>query len=209
MKKRANDWKEIAESYYEKSFSVAILLILLSVLGFPKLEVKPFQKEIKYLESIYMPNVEPEPIAPPTDPVRPQIDIDIEFEELSGNEDIEIIDTIPPTRLEDWVPPTTSQSKITKYNNFQDPPIALKQIAPIYPKWAKMANIEGFVEVEVEILADGRVNEVNVLQSVMESPNDFDKAVIDAINLWEFQPAKSNGKAVPCWVKLRFDFQVK
>jgi TonB family protein len=209
MFRRINDWKDIADSYYEKSLCLAILMLLFSFLGFTRMDVKPYDKEVKMIQSIEIHTIPAQPIPPPRAEVRPQIDIVLESEEILMDKDIEIVATIPSSRLDDWIPPTTNQSQHTKYANFQEPPVALKQIAPIYPKWAKISHIEGIVQVEAEVLANGKVGEINVLHSIMTSPNDFDEAAIKAVKQWEFQPAMSNGKAVVCWVKLDIVFHLK
>jgi len=36
------DWKDVASSFYEKSLSLALLLLLFTFMVFPKIEVKPY-----------------------------------------------------------------------------------------------------------------------------------------------------------------------
>jgi TonB family protein len=209
MNRRTNDWKEIADSFYEKSFTLAILFLLFSFLAFPKLmEVKPYHKEVKIIEYIDIEEVPPKPVEPPEDFVRPQINIAIDDEITLDDKEVKIIDSITSTLLPDWDEPVAPQNQQKEYNVYQEAPVVIKHISPVYPKWAKLSDIEGKITLEVEVLQNGKVGEINVLKSIMESPNAFDTAAVNAVKKWEFQPAKSNGKPVHCWIVFDIDFKL-
>ena len=74
-----------------------------------------------------------------------------------------------------------------------------------YPASAKKKGIKGYVVLSILIDENGRVDEVQVLES---SPAGvFDEAALQGINAWRFEPAKYEGKKVKVWAKqkIRFD----
>lgn len=65
-------------------------------------------------------------------------------------------------------------------------PVARVMIAPEYPRAQRVAGVEGEVEVELSIGADGRVGAVRVVRA---SPRGaFDAATLRAVKRWSFQP---------------------
>jgi protein TonB len=74
-----------------------------------------------------------------------------------------------------------------------------------YPASAKKNGIKGYVVLSLLIDENGRVDQVQVLES---SPTGvFDEAALQGINAWRFEPAKYEGKKVKVWAKqkIRFD----
>jgi protein TonB len=69
------------------------------------------------------------------------------------------------------------------------------RVSPEYPPAALAARLEGSVTLRTEILADGTVGQIEVLEST--SPNlGFEKAAERAIRQWRFEPATAAGEAV-------------
>jgi protein TonB len=86
-------------------------------------------------------------------------------------------------------------------------PVALFRMQPIYPVEAKSKNVTGRVEFRLLVARDGRVKDIEILES---EPGDlFDQATIDAVKRWRFQPAKVKGSPVACWVKTAIDYQLQ
>lgn len=81
-------------------------------------------------------------------------------------------------------------------------PIPVKQDPPAYPADAARRGLEGFVEVEFVIAADGKVGAVNVLKA--QPPRVFEREAVRAVKGWTFQPA-SEGETR---VKRRIDFKL-
>ncbi len=210
MNKKIVDWKDVADSYYDKAVSLAILILLFAFIVSPKIEVKPFKREIKITEAIDIPPEIKEKIKPPEETVKPVIEIVIEDDlESDEDEDIEIIDTIEKTSLdpyEEIIGKVMGQTN--KFQIYEDPPIPIRQIPPIYPDFAKTAGIEGSVTVEVEVFADGTVGAIEVKKSLMGGPGGLDEAAIKAVRQWEFAPAKSGGKPVAVWVIFDVNFSL-
>ena len=74
-----------------------------------------------------------------------------------------------------------------------------------YPASAKKKGIKGYVVLSLLIDENGRVDQVQVLES---SPQGvFDESALNGINSWRFEPAKYEGKKVKVWAKqkIRFD----
>jgi len=205
------DWKDVAQSFYEKSLSLAILLILFSFLVFPKLEVKPFRREIKVTEAIEIPPEIKEKIRPPEQTVKPVIQIVVD-EEIDGEEEeeLEIVETIEKTILDPYeekeVPKTFGQT--SRFVVYEDPPVPIRQVKPVYPDFAKKSGIEGSVVLEVEVFADGSVGAIEIKKSLMAGPGGLDEAAINAVRQWEFSPAKSGGKPVSVWVTFPVEFSL-
>ncbi len=81
-------------------------------------------------------------------------------------------------------------------------PIPVKQDPPSYPADAARRGLEGFVEVEFVVGADGKVGAVNVLKA--QPPRVFEREAVRAVKGWTFQPS-SDGEAR---VKRRIDFKL-
>lgn len=75
---------------------------------------------------------------------------------------------------------------------------------PVYPEEAKKKRIEGKVTLKVVVNVDGSVSDV----SVLEGPEIFRQAAIDAALHWQFRPAEHNGKVVPVWVVMPIEFSL-
>jgi len=209
MHKKIIDWKDVADSYYEKALSLTILILLFSFLVSPKLEVKPFTRVVKVVEAIDIPPEIKEKIKPPEETVKPVVEIIVE-DDLGDeeDEDIEIVSTIEKTTLDPYEetvePPKFGTT--SKFVVYEDAPVPIKQTPPEYPDFARNSGIEGEVWLEVEVFADGTVGAIDVVQSLLSGPGGLDEAAKKAVRQWEFQPAKSGGKPVSVWVTFPIEF---
>ena len=68
------------------------------------------------------------------------------------------------------------------------------QMKPLYPSKAKRMGTEGYVTVELDVDATGRVTAMKVIKSVPQGV--FDKSVKKALRKWKFRPKSVDGKAV-------------
>lgn len=66
-------------------------------------------------------------------------------------------------------------------------------VDPIYPTIAIQGRVEGFVILETIIDTAGNVRGLRVLRSVPL----LDKAAIDAVHQWKYEPTRLNGQPVP------------
>lgn len=84
--------------------------------------------------------------------------------------------------------------------------IPIVSIQPQYPRDAALQGIEGWVELEFTIEADGTVSEVSVADS--EPRRVFDRNAQRALYKWKFKPRVVDGKAVARRAKIRLDFSL-
>jgi len=211
MDNKQIDWKDVAQGYYDKSFSLAILIILFAFLVSPKVDIKAYKAEVKVTEAIDIPPEIREHIKPPEAIVKPkiQIIIDDSFDDDEDDEDILILDSIAKTNLDPYeeIVPVDAFGKTPKgFIYYDDPPHKIKEVPLIYPKFAKDAGIQGTVELELEVLTSGKVGAIDVIKSVLPGPGGLDEAAKSYARQLEFEPAKTNGKPVAVWVTFPVDF---
>lgn len=84
---------------------------------------------------------------------------------------------------------STTQEKSTQDEKISPAKLILK-VDPVYPKEAINAQIEGTVVVQATTDNSGRVQSVRVLRSVPL----LDKAAVDAVRQWVYEPKMINGK---------------
>lgn len=85
-------------------------------------------------------------------------------------------------------------------------PIKGTTVNPKYTDAAKRARIEGMVEIEAVILADGTVGETRVIKSI-DALLGLDDEAVKAVRAWKFMPATRFGQPLASVVVLvmRFD----
>ena len=76
---------------------------------------------------------------------------------------------------------------------------------PEYPASALRSGQGGTVRVRVEVDAQGVPGAVVVVDR--SGSRDPDRAAVDAVRNWRFQPAQRNGQAVPGVLEIPFDFR--
>jgi TonB family protein len=70
------------------------------------------------------------------------------------------------------------------------PPRLVKQVAPVYPKIARQARVEGLVIVEAKTDEQGDVVATRILRSIPI----LDQAALDAVRQWKYEPLVIDGK---------------
>ena len=88
-------------------------------------------------------------------------------------------------------------------------PLGGYQTTPHYPEAARREGVEGTVTLRFEVLASGKVGTVQVQRSAGRP--DMDRAAVEAIKTWLFEPARRGKEAVAVWVTLpvRFELNVR
>lgn len=86
------------------------------------------------------------------------------------------------------------------------PPRLLDFVEAEYPAAAAAAGIEGAVELELTIAADGAVTEANV---VTPAGQGFDEAALAAVRRFRFEPARRNDEAVAARIRYRYVFELR
>ncbi len=209
--RRYTDWKDVANSFYDKAFSLAVLLLLFSFLVSPKIEVKPYVSEVRVTEAIEIPPEIRERIEPPEELVRPPVEIIIDDEFTDEGDELEIVETIDRTVLDPYevVQPPPGIGETPRFVIYDEPPQPIRRVNPEYPTFARRSGIQGTVVLEVEVLRDGSVGAVEVARSLMAGPGGLDEAAIRAVRQWEFTPAMSGGQPVAVWARIPIDFQLE
>ncbi len=209
--KQYTDWKDVADSFYDKAFSLAVLLLLFSFIVSPKIEVKPYVTEIRVTEAIEIPPEIRERIEPPAELMRPPVEIIIDDDLTGDDDDLEIIETIDRTTLDPYevIQPPPGIGTTPRFVVYDEPPQPIRRVNPEYPTFARRSGIQGQVVLEVEVLRDGTVGAVEVTRSLMAGPGGLDEAAVRAVRQWEFTPAKSQGQPIAVWARIPIDFQLE
>lgn len=85
--------------------------------------------------------------------------------------------------------------------------VPLVQVDPEYPERARQQRIEGWVEVEFTISKVGTVIDARVARA--KPPVVFDKAALQAVRRWKYNPVIKDGVAVArSGVRTVFDFKL-
>ena len=85
---------------------------------------------------------------------------------------------------------------------YEDEPVPVTTVQPVYPEFAREAQIQGKVVLHVLVGKDGRVKNVKVSKGV----TGLNESAMDAVKKWVFKPALSNNKPVAVWVEVPVDF---
>ena len=129
---------------------------------------------------------------------------DITIEDTSL--DIEATPTAPPAL---FVPggdtgAADEEGQIFEFYAVEQEPVRLENISPEYPAMAERAGIEGNVSLKVLVSTTGAVDSVVVL----DGPDIFHEAAIQAARITPFDPARHNDRPVNCWVYMSYRFQM-
>lgn len=79
-------------------------------------------------------------------------------------------------------------------------------VKPGYPSAARQRRVEGWVELELGVGADGRVTDVQVIAS--EPARIFDREAVRAAQRWRFEPRMEDGVAVASRVRKKLSFRL-
>ena len=106
-------------------------------------------------------------------------------------EQVRIIDEPPPPSAP---APATTPSTPTAAANGSDTPVPISQPPPRYPQEALRRDVGGTVRVRVTVATDGSVDRLELAEG---SGNRFlDRAAMEAVRRWRFQPAMRDGQPV-------------
>jgi len=81
-------------------------------------------------------------------------------------------------------------------------PVPVSTVVPVYPEFAREAQITGTVVLHVQVGMDGHVKAANVVRGVAGLS---DAAIYDA-SRWIFKPAERSHEPVGAWYEITFDF---
>ncbi len=85
-------------------------------------------------------------------------------------------------------------------------PVLVHEVKPQYTDDAKARGVQGAVEMDAVVRADGTVDNVRVTKSLDEQ---LDQQAIAALKQWQFRPGTKDGRSVDVKVKVEMTFTVK
>ncbi|SRR5690554_4688782 len=151
--------------------------------------------------------VEPQPETPPTQqapqpPRTPQVaTLDLAVPQLSSNISVAAAAAPSLQGLTAQAPapvapsaPTAAADSAPSAANDDSEVIPLNQVLPIYPDSARRRGIEGYVKLAFTITADGKVENVRVIEASPE--NVFNREARRAAVRWRFAPRREGGQLV-------------
>ena len=86
-------------------------------------------------------------------------------------------------------------------------PKVVKNVPVVYPVDARKKGLNGQVLVRFHLDENGRVSHLHIKSA--EPPDIFNQNTLAALRQWRFQPARHEGKAVPVWVEVPVEFQLR
>lgn len=210
MKQSYTDWKDQANSQFSKALALSITILLFAMMVTPKIEVRKQVFKTQQMELVDIPMEEREKIEPPETEV--EIDIPLVISDELGTEEVDM--AVLETALSQIGEiNTTTSSSLSRQDEtpvdfvpYDEPPVVIGSIKPVYPKFARANGIQGTVFLEVEVLKDGSVRNIRVIRSVSA---DLDEAAIEAVRKVKFQPGKSSGQPVDVLLKIPIEFSLK
>lgn len=210
MISKATDWKDVVNRYHEKAVTLSILILLFTFLVVPKFEVKPYEIISTEIIGIDLPPEIKDVVPPPNTLVKPDIKLVFDDAYNEDDPDVMIATTLEPTTLDPYdIDAYNIVGNTNKLVVFEDPPVPIKQIFPVYSSMAINVELEGIVGLEVEVFADGTVGAVEVLRSLQSGPGGLDQEAVKAVKQWEFQPARSNGNPIAVWTYVEIEFRLE
>lgn len=85
------------------------------------------------------------------------------------------------------------------------PPELRRRVDPKYTSDALSRKLQGVVVLEVVILAEGRIRDARILQSL---DDELDQKAIEAVRQWVFLPGKLKGKPVAVYAEIEVVFSL-
>jgi protein TonB len=111
-------------------------------------------------------------------------------------------------RLGDTDGPGTGEGDGWRPGNGVTWPRLVREVKPNYTPDAMRAQVEGMVELDILVLADGSVGRVNIVRS-LDTRFGLDQEAINAVRRWRFDPGRRLGKAVATRVAVELSFNLR
>ena len=102
-------------------------------------------------------------------------------------------------------PPPETPSEPLRVGGDVLPPVKLYAPPPAYPEMARRARIQGRVHLEAVIDTAGRVGSIRVVEGL---PLGLDRAAVEAVSTWRFEPATYQGEPVAVIYNLTIFFRL-
>jgi protein TonB len=128
----------------------------------------------------------------------------------------QLVETPPaalPTPIDETAAPTTqdpgpsTSTAVTLAPGDQPVPLPGQKPAPEYPRAALRNRESGTVLVRVAVDASGMPSDVTLEKN--SGSRDLDRAALDAVRKWRFQPAQRDGQAVASSLVIPIEFKTE
>lgn len=191
--------------YIGCSFVAAATFHLLFFVFSPPFVVKPYVLDEGFvpfdplLPEITVPD-EPAPVKSPPVTIEP------------ADECGDVVDVdVPATSFTDFTsfsPPLAApgSERASELIPFDEQPVLVRSVNPVYPELARQAGIEGDVLISVLVGTDGAVLDASVLRSSVTPA--MEKAALDAAMRFRFRPARQGAVPVSVRVAFRITFEL-
>jgi protein TonB len=198
--------REHYSTYLRYSFLAALIIHFLIFYFTPAFEFKPYVFEfeepmepIKLADEIKI-EEPPPPVKHPPVEIEPAAESDIVSEPVIPANVIYNGDIFSDPAQSSIVAPGS-------FHGFDEAPVLIRSVNPIYPELARQAGIEGTVLLLVLVGKDGRPLEVSVLRSDVTS--SMEKAAILAAEKFKFTPARQNTVPVQARISVPVVFTLR
>lgn len=210
-KNPACDIKRTYKRTFRISMGIAFILHVSMWIMFPTFTAgtRKIERRTIVIENVEIPETRQIHRAPP--PPRPSIPIATESEDVPDDVTIETTDLdfdevsldVPPPPGETTVI-EEPEEEILEYFMVEEKPVLIKGVAPVYPKVALKANIEGSIHLKVLLGKDGKVEQA----TVVKGKEVFRKAALQAAYQYRFKPARQNDRPVKVYLVMPITFRI-
>jgi periplasmic protein TonB len=108
-----------------------------------------------------------------------------------------------PTRSDPLAPVAPAPPPVVKGGQLQQPKL-LSSVAAVFPPLARAQHVQGDVVIDALIDATGKVAATKVI-----SGNPLlQKAAVDSLLLWKYEPARLNGQSIPIHINVTISFHL-
>lgn len=111
----------------------------------------------------------------------------------------------PPQPIAEPAPAPAEPTPVAAAPTDRPVPLPDHSPAPSYPPTALRRGESGTVVVQVDVGIDGSPLDARVIQR--SGSRELDRAALDAVRGWRFQPAQSNGQPMQGTLEIPFDFK--
>jgi protein TonB len=189
--------KEYYRHYIIGALAAAVLVHLAVFYFSPQFEFQPYAMVEDETVIVILPDEIKVP-PPPEDVQQPVVEIG-----PMTDDDIDNLSEIPPNVYRNMseirTPRPSSGEEAQGFTPFDQEPILIKYVTPVYPELARNAGIEGSVLVQVLIGEDGKVIDAVVVRS--DVTHAMELAAIRAALKFLFIPARQ--RTVPVSVRMQ------
>lgn len=106
-------------------------------------------------------------------------------------------------------PPPQQEDVLTMASLGLEPPVITRRVRPNYPERAQRVGLQGYVIVEAVMRKDGSITDARVVRQLGRGKFGFETAALAALQQWEFEPGKVQGRAVDVRMHFTVHFQLQ